>query len=113
MKFGPVDPSDDDSDIVWAMTLNKMANAPTIGSKMARAWYVHGMRLLWNDAEVSTVFQATAAYAVARFEDALHNRNEVARWMMTAAVETEADERRGIGLAVVVRAARLLTLRTT
>lgn len=107
MPGGPVDLKDDDADVVWVVALNRIASAPAVASRLARAWYVHGMRLLWDDAEVSTVAQAMAAYAVARFEDALHNRHEVARWMMIAAIETEADERTGLGLAVVVRAARL------
>lgn len=106
---GPVDPKDDDADIVWTMTLNRVASAPAIGSKLARAWYVHGLRTLWRDAEVSTIFQAMAAYFVAASEDALNHPHEVARWMKTAAVETEADDRVGLGLAVVLRAARLLT----
>jgi hypothetical protein len=106
---GPIDPKDDDADIVWAVTLNKVASAPAIGSKMARAWYLHGMRLLWDDAEVSTVFQAMASYFVAASEDALNHPHEVARWIKTAAVETEVDDRVGLGLAVVLRAARLVT----
>jgi hypothetical protein len=110
---GIADPKEDDADVAWTMTLNRMTSVPSVGSKMGRAWYRHGQRLLWADAGVSTVFLGMAAYTVASFEDVLRSDHAVARWLMTAGVETDVDDRPGVGLAVVVRAARLLSSRVT
>ena len=105
---GIADPKEDDADVAWTMTLNRMASVPSVGSRMGRAWYRHGVHSLLRDVEVSTVVQSVAAYTIASFEDALGNQREVGRWMMIAAVESEIDDRPGVGLAVVLRAARLL-----
>lgn len=106
---GSLDPKDDDADMPWILAINRAASAPSAASKMARSWYVHGMRLLWDGAQVSTVVQAMAAYGVAVSEDILGREHEVARWMMIAGIETELDDRAGVGLAVALRAARLLS----
>ena len=106
---GLIDPKDDDADVPWAVILNKMLAAPRVGSRSARTWYAHGMRLLWADAEVSAIYMSTASYHVAALADLLGREHDVARWMMTAAIESEHDARSGVVLAAVVRAARLLT----
>lgn len=108
---GSLDPADDDADLAWTLGLGRMMVDPASGSRCARRWVVHLERLLWEDVQVSPVPMAVAAYAVARFEDALGRDYEVWRWTMAGAIQTEIDHRRGLGLAVVVRAARLLTWR--
>jgi hypothetical protein len=108
MPGGLADPKEDDADIAWAIAINRTVRVPSVGSRMGRAWFVHGMRLLGADAEVSAVFMSVAAYATAWCEAARGNRNEVARWITIAGIESEVDDRPGVGLAVVVRAARLL-----
>lgn len=106
---GLIDPKDDDADVPWAVVLTRSKSVPIIGSNMARTWFAHGMHLLFNDAEVSAVFASTAAYGIALFEDDMGHEHEVWRWMMTAAIETNHDDRPGLGLASFLRAAKLLT----
>jgi hypothetical protein len=108
---GPVDPADDDSDVPWARTLIRVVGAPVIGAKSARRWFAHLERSLWEDMPVSSVAQAVAAYAVARFEDAMGRDHDAWWWMQMGAAQAEADERVGLGVAVVVRAAHLLAWR--
>jgi hypothetical protein len=110
---GPLIPSDHDSDVPWVRALGRMAHARAIGSKVARHWFVHLERLITDDVPVSEVSQAVAAYTVARFEDDLGSEHEVWWWTQMAATQTEGDERVGLGLVTAVRAAKLLSWRST
>jgi len=51
---------------------------------------------------------AMSAYAIAFFEDGMGREHEVRRWLMTGAIEADIDNRVGLGLATVIRAAKLL-----
>ena len=105
---GQIDPVDDAADVPWCHVLRRMISEPMVGSRSSRRWFVHGQRLLSEDSPVSSVFQATAAYAVAFFEDLRGREHEVSRWTMTAGIEADIDDRAGVGLAVVIRVAKLL-----
>jgi hypothetical protein len=106
---GPVDPATECSDVAWALAVNRMLSAPAIGSRSARRWFVHGDALLSNDVPVCSLFQATASYYVAAFEDARNREHERWWWMQMASGQTEIDARPGLGLVAVLRFARLLS----
>jgi hypothetical protein len=106
---GVLDPSVDDADIPWCIVLVLLAEAPLLGSRTARRWFSHLYRLqLGEDAPVSVVVEATAAYAVAAFELLVGRHHEAARWAETASIVSEHDDRPMIGLIAYVRAVRLL-----
>jgi len=67
---------------------------------------------LWRDAPVSSVVLATSAYLAAYFEEMRGRDHEVWRWLMLAAIQTELDERVGLGLVSVIRVAKLIAGRT-
>jgi len=110
---GVLDPVDDEIDVPWAGALGRMVGAPLQGTKIARQWFAHLERSLWEGVLVSPVVQATAAYCVAYFEDAVGHDYSRWRWVTTAGIVTDLDERHGLGVTVVVRAAKLLSWGTT
>jgi hypothetical protein len=112
MPGGLIDPKDDDADVPWAFTLRRIAGAPEIGARLACRWFALLERLLWRDAPVSSVVLATSAYLAAYFEEMRGRDHEVWRWLMLAAIQTELDERVGLGLVSVIRVAKLIAGRT-
>jgi hypothetical protein len=106
---GPMDPADDQSDIPWCAMLSRMVSVPVLGSKRARQWYALQQRFRWCDVPVSSISEGVAAYAVALFEHLRRRESEAHYWMRLGAIQNEHDERTGLGVAVVIRAARLLT----
>jgi hypothetical protein len=112
MPGGLLDPAHDDADVPWVRML-LMVQGSGIASRSARRWFAHLERLLWEGAVVSTIPMAVAAYAVARFEDDLEHPTETWWWMQMAASQGELDDRQGIGLVVLIRAAHLLAGRSS
>jgi hypothetical protein len=106
---GEADPAQDDSDVPWCSMLHRMLRVPVLGSKRARQWFALMQRLRWCDVPVSTISEGVSAYAVALMEHLRGRESEAHYWMRVAAVQNEDDERVGLGVAVVLRAARLLT----
>ena len=106
---GPIDPAVDGSDIPWCAMLSRMIATPVGASKRARQWFALMQRLRWCDVPVSTISEAVSAYAVALMEHLRGRESEAHYWMRVAAVQNEDDERVGLGVAVVLRSARLLT----
>lgn len=105
---GTIAPAEDEADVPWAMFLLKLTGCPTVGSRAARRWFANLERSLQYDISVSPVVMGVSAYTVARFEDALGHEFEVWWWLQMAVNQTEHDERHGLALAVVLRAATLL-----
>jgi hypothetical protein len=104
-----VDPADDEGDVPWALALSKLGNSPGTGTRLARSWFVALQRLRWEGGAVSVVMEGVACYAVAVFELLLGREHEVRRWTDTAAMQTDyEEERRLLGLVVLVRSVRLL-----
>jgi hypothetical protein len=107
---GPVDPALDDSDVPWALAMNRIGSDPAAGSKSARRWFAGVESLLWEGVEVSPVAMAVAAYYAAHFEDRLGHDHECWWWMQMATAQAEIDGRAGLGVVAVLRSARLLVL---
>jgi hypothetical protein len=106
---GAIDPGDDEADVPWCLVLVRLVEVPHLGAHAARRWFGHLYRMQFEDGlHVSALVEATAAYAVAAFEMLLGRHHEAARWMRTAEVVCEHDERPMIGLITYLRAARLL-----
>jgi hypothetical protein len=108
LLVGVVDPADDEGDVVWAAAVAKLAENPRVGSKLARRWFGHLHRARGEDRPVSASVEGVAAYSVVAYEIILGRDHEVARWMQTAAIVTEGEDRPGLSLAVFVRGVRLL-----
>jgi hypothetical protein len=106
---GPIDPSLDESDVPWCAMLSRLVHVPVLGSKRARQWFALLQRLRWADVPVSTIPEGVAAYAVALMEHLRGRESEAGYWMRLGAIQNAEDDRVGMGVAVVVRAARLLT----
>lgn len=106
---GHNDPSSEQSDVAWCAAIVKMLHAPVVGSKLAREWFAALERFRSDDAVVASVPQGISSYAVALMEFHRGRPSECGYWMRTAAVMTEDDERAGLALVVLLRAARLLT----
>ena len=106
---GPIDPAQDGSDVPWCAMLKRMVTEPVLGSRRARQWFALMMRFRWGDVAVSSVSEGVAAYAVALMERLRGRQSEADYWVRVAAIQNEDDVRAGLGVAVVIRAARLLT----
>lgn len=106
---GPIDPGADASDVPWCSMLRRMVGVPVLASKRARQWFGLLQRLRWNDVPVSSISEGVACYAVALFEHLRGRESEARYWMRVGAIQNEDDDRAGIGVAVVIRAARLMT----
>lgn len=102
-----IDPNDDQGDVPWCSMLVRLVPVPHVGSRAARCWFVHLHRLRSQDIAVSSLVESVAAYGVATFERRAGRQHEVERWWTTAGLMTEPDERAGLGLLAVVRAASL------
>jgi hypothetical protein len=105
---GSVDPCIDEADVPWCLMLVCLVEVPHLGAHAARRWFRHLFRLQVDDVPVSTVVEAVAAYSVAAFCSIIGLDEEVRRWMHTASIVGEHDERPMIGLLAYVRAVRLL-----
>lgn len=106
---GPIDPSLDESDVPWCEMLGRLVHVPVLGSKRARQWFALLQRFRWADVPVSTIPEGVAAYAVALMEHLRGRESESDYWTRLAAIQNEDDDRVGMGVAVAIRAARLLS----
>ncbi len=106
---GLVDPAADAADVPWCAMLRRMIAVPVLGSKKARQWFAIMQRFRWNDVLVSPISEGVASYAVALMEHLRGRESEARYWMRVGAIQNEDDDRAGLGVAVVIRAARLLT----
>ncbi len=105
---GIIDPQDDHGDLPWCLVLKHLAGEPSLGAAVARRWFRHLVRLQHEDHVVSVVLEAVSAYAVAWLELLSGRMAQHERWMMIAANATDHEDRSGLSLVVVVRAALLL-----
>ncbi len=103
-----IDPADDDGDVTWCRAIVSLVESPHIGSRLARRWFVGLHRARHEDRPVSIVVESTAAYAVAAHEKLIGREHEVTRWMQTAAIMSDHDERGALGPVLLIRAGRLL-----
>jgi hypothetical protein len=99
------DPFLDDADVPWCHLLVRALVVPDVGFTIARKWFARLHRLRHEDQPVSTVVEATSAYAAAAFALVCGRIGEHQWWMRTAAVVAEHD---GIEVVTYLRAARLL-----
>ncbi len=103
-----VDPADDEGDVPWAHALVWLVEMPRVGSRLGRRWFTTLYRVRFEDHRVSEVQEAVACYSVAAHERLLGRHDEATRWLRTAALMTDYEDRPMLGLVVFVRAARLL-----
>ena len=108
LLLSAVDPADDEGDVPWAHALVRLQESPTVGSQLGRRWFTHLYSLRFDDHRVSEVQEAVACYSVAAHERLLGRHDEATRWLRTAALMTDYEDRPMLGLVVFVRAARLL-----
>jgi hypothetical protein len=70
-------------------------------------------RARWNDVAVCPISEGVAAYAVALAEHLRGRLTEADYWTRIDAIQNEDDDRVGMGVAVVIRAARMLAGRAS
>jgi hypothetical protein len=104
---GIIDPQDDQGDLPWCLVLKHLRDEPIPGSALARRWFTHLVRLRHEDHAVSATLEGMAAYGVAWAEMLAGRMVRSERWMQIAANATDHDDRSGLSLVVVVRAALL------